>query len=279
MSVRRFALAGALVASAGFWPAYGATQASGLIPKFAGADFGWRAAGTDFIKPKTGPGPISDPPGHEHGRNNVPGVQPSFRIADLSNPILQPWTREALRKTNADVESGHGGFTPQVSCIPLGVPAFLLYPAQPVYFIQTAKEVVMVWPPDHQVRHVYLDVPHSKSPKPSWYGESVGHYENSDTLVIDTIGLNTKTYVDNFRTPHSDKLHIIERFTIAPDQKTMDVDVTVDDPGAFTVPWHAEQHFRRQAQGPMQEESCAESTGNFLHYDMDPIPHADRPDF
>jgi hypothetical protein len=278
MPVRTMAIAGVLMAGAALWPAYGADESSGPVPKFSGADFGWRAAGADFIAPKSGPGPITDPPGHAHGRNNVPGVQPTFRIADLANPILQPWTREALKKTNEAVEYGHGGFTPQVSCIPQGVPAFLLYPAQPVYFIQTPKEVVMVWQPDHQVRHVYLDVAHSRNPKPSWYGESVGHYENG-ALVVDTIGLSTKTFVDNFRTPHSDRLHVVERFTIEPDGKGMDVDVTVDDPVAFTTPWHAEQHYRRVTQGPLIEESCAESTNNFLNYDMDPIPHADRADF
>ena len=60
---------------------------------------------------------------------------------------------------------------------------------------------------DHVVRHIYMDVPHSPNPKLSWYGESVGHYENGDTLVVDTTGLTTKTFVDQFRTPHSDKLH------------------------------------------------------------------------
>jgi len=55
---------------------------------------------------------------------------------------------------------------------------------------------------DQQIRHIYMNVPHSKNLKPSWYGESVGHYEG-DTLVVDTIGLNDKTFVDNYRTPHT----------------------------------------------------------------------------
>jgi hypothetical protein len=61
----------------------------------------------------------------------------------------------------------------------------------------------MIWQMDQQMRHVYLNVPHSANPKPSWYGESVGHYEG-DTLVVDTIGQNTRTFIDNFRTPHSE---------------------------------------------------------------------------
>jgi type IV secretory pathway component VirB8 len=110
-------------------------------------------------------------------------------------------------------------------------------------------------------------------------GESIGHYESGDTLVVDTIGLNDKTYVDNFRTPHTTKLHVVERFKINPDQKGLTVDVTVEDPGAFTQPWHAVQRYRRVQNGPMPEQSCAENPTNFLSYEMDPIPHADRPDF
>ena len=63
------------------------------------------------------------------------------------------------------------------------------------------------------MRHIYLNVPHSENPKLSWYGELVGHYEG-DALVIDTVGFNDKTFIDNFRTPHSDKLHTIERLRL-----------------------------------------------------------------
>jgi len=66
---------------------------------------------------------------------------------------------------------------------------------------------------------------------PSWYGESVGRYENGDTLVVDTIGLSTKTFVDNYRTPHTDKLHVIERFKMIDGGKTLEDLITVEDPG------------------------------------------------
>jgi hypothetical protein len=248
------------------------------VPQFAFMNGGWQAAGADFLSPPNGPGPVRDVPGHEHVGNNQ-GGQPSFRNADLSNPILQPWVRDALKKVNDKVAAGGGGFSPQVSCRPLGVPAFLLHPAQPLYFIQSPKEVVMIWPPNHEVRRVYLTDKHSANLKPSWFGESIGHYESGDTLVVDTVGLNDKTFVDNYRTPHTEKLHVVERFRINPDSKGLIVDVTVDDPGAFNMPWHAVQRYRRVEQGPIPEESCAENPMNFLGYDMDPIPQADKPDF
>ena len=102
----------------------------------------------------------------------------------------------------------------------------------------------MIYSGDEQVRHVYLDVPHSANPKPSWYGESVGHYEG-DTLVIDTIGLNDKTFIDNFRTPHTEKLHVVERFRLVDGGKVMQVNITFDDPDAFYQSWSGIQRYRR----------------------------------
>src|SRR5712671_6770419 len=193
------ALAATLLCTVAALAADGAANGN-AVPQFAFMDGSWQAMGADFLPPQSGPGPVRDEPGREHGGNNT-GRQPSFRVADLSNPILQPWTRDALKKMNDKIAAGGGGFTPQVSCIPLGVPAYLLHPAQPVYFIQTPKEVVLIWPPNHEVRRIYLTDKHSSGLKPAWFGESIGHYENGDTLVIDTIGLSTKnSYIDNFRT-------------------------------------------------------------------------------
>ena len=107
-----------------------------------------------------------------------------------------------MKKANDWVLAGKVPYMPRERCWPGGVPEFDIYrrvAAPMIYFIQTPKEVLIIWRGDHQVRHVYLDVPHTQNPKPSWYGESVGHYENGDTLVIDTIGQNTKTFVDNYQ--------------------------------------------------------------------------------
>ena len=145
-------------------------------------------------------------------------------------------------------------------------------------FLQTPKEVWMIWTEDNQIRRVYMNVPHSANLKPSWYGESVGHYEG-DTLVIDTIGLNDQTYIDNYRTPHTDRLHVVERFHMVEGGKTLEVDLHVEDPGAFTVSWNAIQRYRRVEQGPIVESFCAEGNFNYFNYDIEPIPQADKPDF
>jgi hypothetical protein len=118
------------------------------------------------------------------------------------------------------------------------------------------------------------------------FGESIGHYENGDTLVVDTIRLNTRTFVDSFRTPHTEQLHVIERFRIIDGGKALEVNVHVEDPGAFTMPWNALQRYRRVERGPLaeavcaeNEAVCAENNANFFNYDVEPIPTAAKPDF
>jgi hypothetical protein len=144
--------------------------------------------------------------------------------------------------------------------------------------MQTPGVVYIVHRGDAQVRRVYMDVPHSANPAPSWYGESVGRYEG-DELVVDTIGLNDKTFVDNYRTPHTEQLHVVERFKMIQDGNILQVDVTVEDPGAFTTPWRAVQRFKRYDEGGFRESVCAENNYDFFHYTVAPIPHTDMPDF
>ncbi|HYK81204.1 MAG TPA: hypothetical protein VEU95_16340, partial [Micropepsaceae bacterium] len=172
-------------------------------------------------------------------------------------------------------------FTARSSCWPAGVPGFMVFgcAGRTVYFIQTPKEVTIINEGDQQVRHVYLNVPHSARPTPSWYGESIGHYEGGDTLVIDTIGLNDKTFIDNYRTPHTTRLHVVERWKLARGDQTLEVDIRVEDPGAFTTPWSARQVYTRTRQGAMTEQVCAENNTNYFGQNVVPIPTAMRADF
>ena len=110
----------------------------------------------------------------------------------------------------------------------------------------------------------------------TWYGESVGRYEG-DTLVIDTIGLNDKTFVDYFRTPHTEKLHVVERWRMVDDGKMLEFQFTVDDPEAFDQPWSGIRRLRRVAT-PYIEEVCAENNDPFFGSDYH-IPKAAKPDF
>jgi hypothetical protein len=251
-------------------------QQQASVPDFSSNNVAWLHFNTEFSIVPGGTSPLHNDPAHPHVSNqdrNRTWEQPNYYLADLSNAaILKPWVVERMKKDNAEVLAGKYAFTPHSYCMPAGVPAYHLYGFQPLYFVQTPKEVVMIYSNDEQVRHVYLDVPHSANPKPSWYGESVGHYEG-DTLVVDTIGLNDKTFVDSFRTPHTEKLHVVERFRLVNGGKVLQVNINFDDPDAFNAPWSVMQRYDRIVQ-PMDEEICAENNQQFF-----PIPVANKPDF
>lgn len=241
-------------------------------PDFASNLVGWIGMGDVTAAPGSPP-LVSQDPAHIYVPNNV-GRQPTYRMGDVSNRNLKPWVKERMKKDNDEVLAGKIGFTARSSCQPGGVPGFALFGVRPVYFLQTPKEVVIIYSGDAQVRHVYLDVPHSENPASSWYGELVGHYEG-DTLVVDTIGLNDKTVVDNYRTPHSAKIYVVERWKTIDDGQKLQVTYRVDDPDAFNAPWSAIRNYRR-VQVPMSEEVCAENNRNLFDYH---IPVADKPDF
>jgi len=253
-----------------------AAQQKAAPPDFSSNNVGWLTFNVNFSIVPGATSPLRNDPAHPRVSNQEAvrtGKQPTYFIADLADAaILKPWVVERMKKDNAEVLAGKYAFTPHSFCMPAGVPGFHLYGFQPLYFVQTPKEVVMIYSNDQQVRRVYLDVPHSANPKSSWYGESVGRYEG-DTLVVDTIALNDKTFVDNFRTPHSEKLHVVERFRLVDGGKAMQVDITFDDPDAFNVPWHVTQRYDR-VQQPMSEQICGENNQQFFE-----IPVANKPDF
>src|SRR5262249_921326 len=238
----------------------------GPIPNFApDSHTSWALDQTidDLLAPPSGPGPITFDPAHPY-IPNFRGAQPTYRVADLANPILQPWARERVRQANDGVLAGKVPFRARERCWPIGVPGFVIYSLiEGFYFLQTPHKVTIINPGGPEVRQILMNVPHSADPKPSWYGESVGHYEGGDTLIIDTIRITDKTFVDNYRTPHTTKLHVVERLKLTEDGSRVQISVTVDDPGAFTMPWSATQRWRRMDRGPLSETPCNENNTNY----------------
>ncbi len=248
-----------------------AAQAS--IPDFSANSSAWIAINRDFLAVPGSPPPVSNDPAHPYVQNGIPGQQATYRVADLTNPNIKPWAKERMKQANDIVLAGGVGYTARSSCMPAGVPGFMMFVVEPIFFVQSPKEVLMIFQGDMQVRHIYLDVPHSQAPKPSWYGESVGHYEG-DTLVIDTVGLNNRTTIDNFRTPHTDKLHVVERWRLVDGGKQLEVLIRIEDPDTFYQPWSAIQRYRGIHQA-LPEEVCAENNTQGEYH----IPIADKADF
>ena len=137
----------------------------------------------------------------------------------------------------------------------------------------------MIWQRDHMVRRIFLTDKHSEHITPSWFGELIGHYENGDTLVVDTIGLSTdNSYIDNFRTPHTGKLHVVERFTIEPGGKFLSAIATVEDPDTFHEPLTMKQRWPRPT-ALCRRRSAPRTISDFFNQNLFPVPTADKPDF
>jgi hypothetical protein len=221
-------------------------------------------------------------------------------VGDYTNPILQPWAAEVVRKFGEMELAGVGFPSPRNQCWPSGVP--FIFENGLTHILQQPDKIAMLYNYDHQVRHVRLNQSHPAHVTPTWYGDSVGHYEG-DTLVIDTVGIKVGPFaaVDWYGTPHTKALHVVERYRLidydaakegwerdakenfrgqpAPNYKGkyLQLQFTVDDEGAFTMPWIATMTYGRGL-GDLPEVVCAENIQ--WHSGKDAaVPRADKPDF
>jgi hypothetical protein len=260
-----------------------ASGQSAQTPDFSGGVGGWEHARGARPIPVPGSAPaVRQDPAHPF----TPGLGRTYQIGDASNPNLKPWVKEVLKKDAAAIDSGKFvgyendsgdwvSFQPGTACTPTGVPDMFLEAGR-LTFLQTPREVIIMKGSGDEIQHVYLDVPHSVNPKPSWMGESVGHYEG-DTLVIDTIGENVKTVLDPFRTPHTEKLHVVQRWRTTNAGKGLEVTITADDPDTFYKPYSLRMAVER-GEEPWFESICAEFNENYGLFDFH-MPTAKTPDF
>ena len=277
--------------------------------------------GPGFPPPASGPGPVLNKARQRaavdiYGRDIDPAKAPIVsaggrRVGDYTAPILQPWAAEVV-KEHAEKELNDGpALNPINQCRPGGVP-FAFYNLG-MELLQQRNSITILYAFDHEVRHVRLNQAHPANLTPSWFGDSVGHYEG-DTLVIDTVGIKTGPYtmVDQFGTPHTDKLHLVERYRlidyeaanrilergakenattlrndsgVLPDLnsrgKNLQLDFTVEDKGAFTTPWSSTIIYRPGVGAgtptELPEDVCAENPHELARQAA--VPTAGKPDF
>jgi hypothetical protein len=236
-----------------------------------------------------------------------PGEPPSHEVSNLlelvgdyTNPILQPWAAEVVKKFGEMSLAGVGVPSPRNQCWPGGVP--FVFTGGAIAIMQQSDKIAILYNYDHQVRHVRMNQPHPAHVMPTWYGDSVGHYEG-ETLVVDTVGIKVGPYaaVDWYGTPHTEALHVVERYRLidydaakdgwerdfkenwravpAPSYagKYLQLQFTVDDQGAFTTPWTATMTYGR-SRADWAEAVCAENTKWYSGKEA-AVPRADKPDF
>jgi hypothetical protein len=279
-----------------------AAENAGSVPEFAGP---WARNAVNFEPPPSGPGPLVNLKRLPDGTGD-----PGQLVGDYRNPILKPEVAEIVKKKGEISISGEAYPDPSNHCASYA-PPFTFAMQLGMHMLQKKDGITIIYNQDDQVRHVRLNSSHPKRVTPSAMGDSVGHYEG-DTLVVDTVGIATGlpyTVIDRYGTPHSDALHVVERYrlidgasakeaqeiyekregrvggaagamTIDPDTnlKGLQVQVTVEDPKIFTTPWSANVTYRR-GRGAWQEQVCAENPVDYQSGKRAAVPQAEKADF
>jgi hypothetical protein len=225
-------------------------------------------------------------------------------VGDYKNPILNAQAAQMVRLHGELGLNYIGDANPRNQCRPEGAP--FVFTNGPVELLQTPDKVTMLYTYNHQVRVVRMNQPHPAKVTPTWYGDSVGHYEG-DTLVIDTVGMKIGPYsmVDWFGSPHTEALHVVERYRMIdyaaakegferdakqhnvpdgmpvanPHGKYLQLQFTVEDKNVFMMPWSATMTYRYNGDAiDWAELTCAENINWYPGKEAD-VPRADKPDF
>jgi hypothetical protein len=293
-------------------PIAGVTHAA-AIPDFSGV---WAHPALPWYEPPaSGPGPVTNRsrgPQRPGGAAGSPGAAPTKDgvsnydqlVGDYTSPILQPWAAAVVKKFGDISLAGITFPNASNQCWPEPMP--FIFKHFQLQLLQQPDKITILYNEGHEARRVRMNVPHPSPVKPSWYGDSVGHYEG-DTLVIDTVGVRTDrpyAMIDLFGTPYTKALHVVERYRLRNYDEVKDaiernkkenwlmagdvfsghrgkflqLHLTVEDEGVFTAPWTATLTY---VPGPEEiaESVCAENTAEYYYKREADVPKADKPDF
>ena len=185
-----------------------------------------------------------------------------LNIASDMKPEDIPLTPEAARIYRERIDN-NGKDHPGVSCLPSGIPEKLSIP-DGLKVVQTPDLIVFLYESRTIYRQVFLDGrPLPKNAQPTWMGYSVGKWEG-DTLVVETIGQNGKTWLDMRGLPGTESLKVIERYT-RPNMGRVDIDVTIEDPKMYTKPWNVKFSWRLVPDTDLIESICEENNRDKAH--------------
>jgi hypothetical protein len=221
------------------------------------------AQGEAIATAKRPTGPAKPTPRTTDGKVDLSGIwsPDAHFIYDINEALkpgetlpIQEWalklTKERLSKDD-----------PEALCLPTGVPRQAPYPWR---IVQTPTHVFFLFEGNiHSYRQIFINGKHPEDPDPTWYGHSIGRWD-ADTLVVDTVGFNERFWFDFAGHPHTDKLHVVERFS-RPDFNTLAYEVTIDDPGAYTRPFTMVGRSSYQPDTELLEYICNENNQDVEH--------------
>ena len=176
-------------------------------------------------------------------------------------PPMTPWAQ-------ARYDSARPGFGPKavfkdgndpiLQCDPTGLPRALFYPAEdPHEIVQNPDRVLMLFESNHLWRQIWTDGRgHPDNVEPTWLGHSIGWWDG-DTFVVDSVGFNDKSWLDAYGHPHSEKMHLVERYRRV-DRETLTMQVVIDDPKAYKATWVSDAKIFKllPKSAPVQELFC-----------------------
>ncbi len=181
------------------------------------------------------------------------GVWMPQSLADIAgkiDPPFLPWAKQRFLENQASKQNDTAS-----RCLPPGVPR-IMFQARPFEIVQTENRILFVYEGGaHVWRQVWMDGrAHPKDPNPNWLGHSTGKWD-AETLVVDSVGFNDKTWLDDAGHPHTKQLHVTERLTRTSQAKMM-YEVTIDDPGAYARAWMASSTLSFKKGGRLAEDIC-----------------------
>lgn len=253
------------ISAPGFNP-YNATVNVGAAPlrldiHMVEYQFGTLGDGREFQIDRTTPHKASTSPAPRtaDGKPDLTGVWYAQRIVDAGRPEMLPWAAKYADEQAANSFKS----APGAHCLPRGITnAGALFPFR---IVQTPTLLVMIFEddlPSH--RQVFLDGRgHPKDPNPLWMGHSIGHWDG-DTLVIDTVGFDDRSWLDAQGHPHTEKMHVVERYHRI-DLGHLEIEFTIDDPGAYRKPWIMKRATELDPNDDIGEYVCTENEKDAAH--------------
>ena len=203
--------------------------------------------------------PAGSAPRTKEGKPDFTGVWFAQRTVDPGKPEALPWVEKLYQERMANNSKD----APGARCLTRGITAAgALFPYE---IVQTPARLVMIFEddiPSH--RTVYLDGrPHPKEPNPDWMGHSIGKWDG-DTLVVDTVGFNDKTWLDTQGHAHTEMLHVVERLR-RPDLGHLEIEYTIEDRGAYSTPWIIKRVADLDTTDEIGEYVCTEGERDAVH--------------